>query len=341
MEGSMRRISIILVVALVVALVGRPQTADGQVRNSQCNNDPHIGLASAALPSRQHERTLRRVERTISTEGVRVAAELAESVIAGNAVAEGDSARARVVIGNAIVRFLVKRIRAQSDRVKPSCAASVSKSTAAATASEVVSGAATPSEVVSGAASSAASSAAIGAVAPNPALAADVCAIYAIVMRHSVSDSVSIVVYDSVSLAAPTFAFRTATGGLLPPAGAAIPFTDSLWQDMRTMHSVRESLPACVGAGQRITRVPFDSLLTPFRGDDDGWSRFAQLYPRAQGFHIIGRPMFTNAQRTDAFVYVAHASSWQHGSGDVMHVRKLNGVWQVVGSHTMWVASRR
>ena len=317
----MRRISVVL----VVALVGRPQTADGQVRNSQCNNDPHIGLASAALPSRQHERTLRRVERTISTEGVRVAAELAESVIAGNAVAEGDSARARVVIGNAIVRFLVKRIRAQSDRVKPSCAASVSKSTAAATASEVVSGAA--------------SSAAIGAVAPNPALAADVCAIYAIVMRHSVSDSVSIVVYDSVSLAAPTFAFRTLTGRALPTAGAAIPFTDSLWQDMRTKHVARESLPSCVGAGQRITRVRYDSLLGPFRGDD-GWSRFAQLYPRARGFQFIGRPMFTDAQRTDAFVYVAHAIGWQHGSGDVTYVRKLNGVWQVVGSHTMWIASR-
>ena len=317
----MRRISIILVVALVVALVGRPQAADGQVRNSQCDNDPHIGLATAALTSRQHERTLRRVERTISTEGVRVAAELAESVIAGNAVAEGDSARARVVIGNAIVSFLVKRIRAQSDRVKPSCAASVSKTTVAAT--------------MSGAASGAASS----AVAPNPAHAADVCAIYAIVMRQSENDSVSTVVYDSVSLAAPTFAFRTLTGRALPTAGAAIPFTDSLWQDMRTKHVARESLPSCVGAGQRITRVRYDSLLGPFRGDD-GWSRFAQLYPRARGFQFIGRPMFTDAQRTDAFVYVAHAIGWQHGSGDVTYVRKLNGVWQVVGSHTMWIASR-
>ena len=168
---------------------------------------------------------------------------------------------------------------------------------------------------------------------------ADLCGVYATALKKLVPDStVPIVAYDSVSLATPGFAFHAYTGMGPPKAGSKVPFTDSLWQLIRGQHRERDALPPCFGAGHRVVRVRYDSIASQFRNRDSGWVNFQKAFPGAQGFYVVGRPYFMNADRSEAMVYIAHASHWLAGSGVVYYLRKSQGVWELVGEHPLWMS---
>lgn len=166
---------------------------------------------------------------------------------------------------------------------------------------------------------------------------ADVCAVYVAVLRQLMPDTVGkIVVYDSVSLALPNFAFHAWTGLGLPKGGSTVPLTDSLWQRMRSTYSQREALPRCFGAGKSVVRVPYDSLSAQFKDREKGWDQFHVVFPAAPGFLIAGRPFFLSDAHSEALVYIAVATHWLSGSGIVMYFRKADGEWVVIGRHSMW-----
>jgi hypothetical protein len=288
-----------------------------------CDDDVHSGSVSPVSDNRGALGTLGRIERTINTEGMRVAAELAESVIAGKSTRDSAVVPARVVIGNAIVRFLVRRVRAQSDRQGVVCATNASRQPQVMRASTT-----NPPPPASRSAGE--------TPVVTPAMHAEVCAIYDVALRHRLSDSTpGIVVYDSVSLALPAFALRDLVNHGLPGTGAAVPFTDSLWTAMRASHRERQPLPACFGAGKRTLRVHYDALVALYRANEDGWMAFARAFPGVRGFHIVGKPMFANDRHTEAFLYIAHAAHWLSGAADVLYLRKVNRTWEVIGRHSM------
>ncbi len=174
---------------------------------------------------------------------------------------------------------------------------------------------------------------------PLSAQAADDCAIYSAVLDRLVPDSLrTIVTYDSVSLALPRFAFHAWTGRGLPKPGSVVPLTDSVWQRMRATYGQREALPECFGAGRHVVRVPYDSLTAQFKDRENGWNQFHTVFPSSRGFFIVGRPFFPDDDRTHAFVYVAVATHWLAGSGYIAYLRKVDGRWEVVGTHSMWVS---
>jgi hypothetical protein len=163
------------------------------------------------------------------------------------------------------------------------------------------------------------------------------CGVYAAALEHlRQGEARMIVVYDSVSLATPTFAFHAWHTRGRPEAGSPVPLTDSLWEAMRSAHRVREALPACFGAGWTVVRVPYDSLRAPFRDREAGWANFGQVFPGAGGFLVVGRPLFINAAGDEALVYVGRAVYWLAGSGTMLYLRRMGGAWRVIATHAMW-----
>lgn len=176
-----------------------------------------------------------------------------------------------------------------------------------------------------------------GGVTPASAQTDDDCAIYAAALRRIVPDSMAtMVAYDSVSLALPGFAFHAWTGMGLPKAGSPVPLTDSLWQRMRGTYAQREALPECFGAGRRVVRVPYDSLIAQFKDKAKGWDQFRAVFPSARGFFIAGRPFFVDDDHTQAFLYLAQATDWLSGWGQMAFLRKVDGRREVIGTHAMW-----
>jgi hypothetical protein len=230
-----------------------------------------------------------------------------------------------VVIGNAIVRFLVRRIRAQSEQVKPTCLT--------ASPVEAKSGRVEPNI--------AAVSATAGPTRVNNAPDPDACAIYIVAMRRVIPDSTTVtVVYDSVSIAMPSFALHGVVerGKKMDVASRA--FSDSVWNAMRIAHRDRHALPSCVASDRRIVRVSYDSIVSQFRPEEDGWLRFNRTFPQARAMMILGKPLYANPQRTESFLHVAHASQWLTGTGELMQLRKVNGAWEVVASHARWTTQQ-
>ena len=176
-------------------------------------------------------------------------------------------------------------------------------------------------------------------VTPVTAQTVDGCAIYAAAVSHLVPDSVgTIVAYDSVSLALPSFAFHAWTGMGLPKAGSTVPLTDSLWQRMRGTYGQREALPDCFGAGKHVVRVPYDSLIAQFKDKEKGWDLFHVVFPSARGFFVVSRTFFMDDDHTQALLYVAVATHWLSGSGLMVYLHKVDGRWEVVGTHAMWLS---
>lgn len=178
------------------------------------------------------------------------------------------------------------------------------------------------------------------ALAPRGARAqeTDVCAIYAATLDSILPDTTKpVVVYDSVSLATPSFAFRAWTGIQLPGAQSKVPLPDSLWEHIRsTYRASREALPPCFGSGRPVTRLTYDSLIASFEDREHAWDQFRTRYPSAPGFLIVGRPYFLDGARTRALVYVAIAAHWLAGGGTMYYLERVNDQWRLVAWHTLW-----
>lgn len=174
---------------------------------------------------------------------------------------------------------------------------------------------------------------------PLHAQESEVCGVYAAVLDSLYQDTTHVlVVYDSTSLATPTFGFHAYSGLGLPAAGSAVPLSDSLWEVMRAEHRDRDALPACIATGRTVVRVPYDSLRAPFRDRESGWRDFAAVFPGARGLALLGHPLFIDPDRREAMVYVGRAFHWLSGSGTIFYLRFADGRWQVHGSHRLWVS---
>lgn len=167
------------------------------------------------------------------------------------------------------------------------------------------------------------------------------CGVYRALLASVAPDTAKpFVVYDSVSLAQPTFAFHAYTGYRLPDSTSGVPITDSLWEAMRAEHheGSRDALPSCIDEGRRMVRVPYDSLWKLLRGEGGGWDRFYQVFPGAPGFWVLGEPLYLDEQHTRALVYVGNASHWLAGGGLIFYLKKESTGWVVVAQGQTWVS---
>ena len=175
-------------------------------------------------------------------------------------------------------------------------------------------------------------------LAPLPAKAqqeAD-CEIYRAVLIAIAPDSTKpIVVYDSTSLGTPSFAFHAWTSMPLP-RDSTFRMSESTWDAVRANNALRGPLPACIDAMRPIRRVWYDSIRTKFADREKGWDVFSAAYPGSGGFHMFGKPYWPTAGGDLALIYVARASHWLAGGGDVLYVRRTDGRWSVVGRHPLW-----
>lgn len=167
------------------------------------------------------------------------------------------------------------------------------------------------------------------------------CEIYAAVLAQvaPLGSSRPVVVYDSVSMAIPSFAFHAWTGIGMPRTESKVPLTPALWEELRgTYRGERESLPSCFGEGRTVIRVPYDSLTGPFADRENGWDNFQRVFPEASGFMIVGRPWMLDGEVPGALLYIGRAVHWLSGTGRMFFLQRIDGKWTVVDSHALWMS---
>jgi hypothetical protein len=167
----------------------------------------------------------------------------------------------------------------------------------------------------------------------------DQCAVYAASLAYMERDSTArIVVYDSTSLATPSFAFHAWTGMGPRKSDTGFVVTDTMLQALRAENRNRQALPDCISSTRKITRVWYDSLRAKFTDREKGWDVFKAAYPDAHGFFILSKVYWLASDGTQALLYVARATHWLAGSGQILFLRKRDGRWRVEAYRAVWVS---
>jgi hypothetical protein len=162
------------------------------------------------------------------------------------------------------------------------------------------------------------------------------CEIYRAALTAIAPDSTTpVVVYDSTSLGTPTFAFHAWTS-MGAPRDSTYRMSRETWDAVRANNEPRGPLPECLNTMRRLTRVWYDSIRTKFSDREKGWEIFSAAYPGANGFRMFGKPYWPVVGGDLALIYVASASHWLAGGGDVLYVKKVDGRWTVVGRPPLW-----
>jgi hypothetical protein len=165
------------------------------------------------------------------------------------------------------------------------------------------------------------------------------CAVYAAAMLKLAPDTTKVLVmYDSISLATPQFAFHAWTGMGETKADTGFIVTEALWNAMRAEHKDRIALPSCVQAVRKVQRLAYDSIRAPFKDRDAGWTAFRAAHPSADGFYIFSRVHHPASDPNHALLYVAHASDWLSGGGEILVLTRDKGQWRVTGRRPMWAS---
>lgn len=167
----------------------------------------------------------------------------------------------------------------------------------------------------------------------------NVCALYDAALRYVRPDSVrKVVIADSNSMGTPQFAFHAWTSLSPPKQGSGMPWSDSTIRMMNAANFPRADLPLCVRQRPEVITASYAQLMAPFKDREKGWDLFGAAFPGSAGFLVFSRPMWLTEARDEALVYVAQASHWLAGGGQVLYMRRANGVWMVVQSHDHWVS---
>jgi hypothetical protein len=162
------------------------------------------------------------------------------------------------------------------------------------------------------------------------------CAVYAAALAAVSPDTNRpILVYDSTSMATPSFAFHA---WVSVGAGRDSQFTlpQSTWDSLRADLNRRGPLPECIGASRRVIRLRYDSIYTKFADRARGWDIFHESYPDVAGFLLFGKVYWPDPDGDRALLYVGRALHWLSGAGDILFLKKTDGVWRVEGRRPLW-----
>lgn len=149
-------------------------------------------------------------------------------------------------------------------------------------------------------------------------------------------DTAVVVLYDSTSLATPTFAFHGWAGMRFTEPDSVFTVTDSLWQAMRAALAPRGPLPVCLEQQRRVRRAPYAEMQAPFRDRTRGWEAFVEAFPGARRLGLMSHVLPLGGDDAGVLVYVASASHWLSGGGDLLLLRPRDGRWAVVARKAIW-----
>jgi hypothetical protein len=176
-------------------------------------------------------------------------------------------------------------------------------------------------------------------VATIPKQESDECAIYAEAVRLLAPDtSKRIVLYDSVSLGVPQFAFHAWTGRGYDPNDTGVVINRDMQSAMNEGMKNRKALPTCQFVPAGAIRVQFDTARLKFSDRNTGWDTFRAAYPNTNGFFMLSHVHWLNAEHTLAVVYAARAYDWLAGEGRMIVLNKTSGKWVITKSRTVWVS---
>ena len=161
------------------------------------------------------------------------------------------------------------------------------------------------------------------------------CAIYRAAMGV-VAGSDSVVVVDSTVMAVPSFAFYALTTYSRDERAHQLQVSDSQVHALESLNEQREAISDCITNGP-IQPVTSASLFALFKDRKDGWARFHQHYLGARRFILVSRPLQLDS--SSVLIYVAQASDWLNGEGQILLIqRDPAGQWYVKGKTTLWVS---
>jgi hypothetical protein len=170
----------------------------------------------------------------------------------------------------------------------------------------------------------------------DTAASPDPCPVYLVAWDDVMSrDSSVIVVYDSTSLATPTFAFHAWTG-MPSSTDSLFPNADSLFQSLRATLAPRRPLPTCLEEQRPARRATYAAMQAPFRDRERGWELFTEAFPGARRLALFSHVLWIAGEQPTAVLYVATASHWLAGGGDLLLLAQRNGRWTVVARKALW-----
>ncbi|KOS04738.1 hypothetical protein AM493_00755 [Flavobacterium akiainvivens] len=70
--------------------------------------------------------------------------------------------------------------------------------------------------------------------------------------------------------------------------------------------------------------------------NNSGWEPLFKEYGE-RSYCLVSVPVFTK-DRTIAVVTIRRTNDWQTGSGATFVIKKINGVWTVLGKSSMWIS---
>lgn len=86
--------------------------------------------------------------------------------------------------------------------------------------------------------------------------------------------------------------------------------------------------------------VPKDVEVFYVRFDEftsDNTHTFRQLFPKGIGYLAVSQPG-VNLDETEAMIYADFFCEGLCGGGEYVLMRKANGAWHIVGTHSTWVS---
>jgi len=162
------------------------------------------------------------------------------------------------------------------------------------------------------------------------------CAIYAAAIEAA-RDTALVVVIDSTSAGVPMFAFNAYSGVPRSPAEQGLPLTDSVFEAFQSLNHSRESLRACLAGLPGVRPVRDDSLIALFGRDHQGWTRFRARYSGARRFILVSQPLVLGDSAV--LIYVAHASDWLSGAGEILRLEGDSaGHWVRKAGAVLWIS---
>ena len=162
------------------------------------------------------------------------------------------------------------------------------------------------------------------------------CSVYQTAVATAAESDKALVV-DSTMMVVPSFAFSAMTTYSRSERAHELQVSDSQVQALLRVNQHREPIGDCLPSGQAIQPVNSDSVLALFKGHRDGWTRFHRRYVGASRFILVSQPLWLDS--STAFIYVAQASDWLNGAGQILLIeRSHTGQWYVKDRTTLWVS---
>lgn len=123
-----------------------------------------------------------------------------------------------------------------------------------------------------------------------------------------------------------------------PPPSGLPTLSGKTWLDFKHRNTEPVVIPALPAVPEVLGLIHQDTIRSIFSGGvGEGWRTFRTRYTAASGFAEVSRVGFS-PDSTEALAFVSVSCGELCGSGQYVQLRRLEGMWNVVGTLLVWIS---